>query len=344
MKSESIRIENSKLASHSNYISYVNDGVSIFKCDKNKDHDFYIDNITYHNRIRSNINLCTVCNPIGNSRSIKENEIYEFIRSIYSSEIIQSYKDGLEIDVYLSDLKLGFEFNGLYWHSEEYKDRNYHLNKTKYFESKGIRIVHIWEDDWILKKDIIKSQIKNWLGISNNKIFARKCETKEIKEVNEIKQFLNENHIQGYVPSIIKIGLYYNNNLISLMVFDKSEGRKKMKDNEWNLSRFCNKLESNIIGGASKMLSFFIKKYKPSRIISYADRNWSQGNLYYQLGFKSVQNTKADYKYIIDGKRIHKSRFRKGKLETNLTESQYMKSNGFPKIYDCGKIKFEINI
>jgi len=344
MKSESIRIENSKIANHSNYISYINNGVSIFKCDKKKDHDFYIDNITYHNRTRSGINLCTVCNPIGNSRSIKENELYEFVKSIYSEEVIQSYKDVLEIDIYLSDLKLGFEFNGLYWHSEEYKEKNYHLNKTKYFEEKGIRIIHIWEDDWILKKDIIKSQIKNWLGISNNKIFARKCEVREVNDIKIIKQFLNDNHIQGYVTSIIKVGLYYNNELVSLMTFDQYEGRKKMKDGEWNLSRFCNKLNTNIIGGASKLLKYFIKNYKCSRIISYADRNWSQGNLYYHLGFKSVQITKSDYKYIIDGKRVHKSRFRKNRLETNLTESQYMKSNGFPKIYDCGKIKFEINI
>ena len=240
----------------------------------------------------------------------------------------------------MPDLNLGFEFNGLYWHSDKYKENNYHLNKTKYFKEKGIRIIHIFEDDWYLKQDIICSQIKNLLGLTETKIFARKCHVKEIKS----SEFLDKNHIQGNVKSNIKLGLFYNDELVSLMTFDNFEGRKKMEEGGWNLSRFCNKINCNVIGGASKLLNYFIKTYKPLRIISYADRIWSEGNLYYQLGFKLVNETKPDYKYIIDGVKKHKSGFKKSKLNTLLTESQEMKNKGINKIYDCGKLKFEINI
>ena len=107
------------------------------------------------------------------------------------------------------------------------------------------------------------------------------------------------------------------------------------------VSRFCNKLGYNIIGGASKLLSHFIKKYNVKRIVSYADKDWSIGSLYYTLGFKNISESGPDYKYIVDKKRVHKSRYRKSKLKTNLTESSKMKELGINKIYDCGKIKFE---
>jgi hypothetical protein len=83
------------------------------------------------------------------------------------------------------------------------------------------------------------------------------------------------------------------------MTFNQFEGRNKMKIYEWNLSRFCNKLDYNIIGGASKLLKYFIKSIKSKRIISYADRDWSLGELYYKLGFDMLYETDPDYKYII---------------------------------------------
>jgi len=96
------------------------------------------------------------------------------------------------------------------------------------------------------------------------------------------------------------------------------------------------------VGGASKLLNYFIKKYKPVRIISYADRDWSFGNLYYKLGFNLVSESNPDYKYLYNKKRTHKSKFRKSRIKTNLTESEQMKINGINKVWDCGKIKFEL--
>jgi hypothetical protein len=338
LKSELIR--DCKISNNKDYIKYIGEGVSLFNCDCNFDHYFYIDNVGYHNRVRSNLPLCTVCYPIGKNKSIKEKELSNYIKSIYNVEVIESYRDGLEIDIYLPDLKLGFEFNGLYWHSEEWKEKNYHLDKTLYFKEKGIRIIHIWEDDWDNKCDIIKSQIRNWLGSNKDRIFARKCKV-GILDKNICRDFLNKNHIQGVDKSSLKLGLYYNDELVSVMTFDRFEGRTKMEDGGWNLSRFCNRLGSNVVGGASKILNYFIKNWNPTRIISYADRDWSDGGLYYQLGFSMIKESNPDYKYFYDGIRVHKSNFKKSKLKYRVSESEYMSSIGVCKIWDCGKIKFE---
>jgi hypothetical protein len=341
-RNEYFRKNNYKIASDLNYIKYLNNGVSLLKCDCEKDHHFEIQIDNYLKRKESNLPLCTICHPIGDRVSIREKEIYEFIKSVYKGEIIQSYRDGLEIDIYLPHLKLGFEFNGLYWHSEEFKDKWYHLDKTNHFKERGIRIIHIWEDDWLFREDIIKSQIKNWLGLNNIKISARKCVIREIDNAKIFRKFLDSNHIQGYSHSVIKLGLFYNGELVSLMTFEQSEGRERMPENEWNLSRFCNKLNTSVIGGASKLLIYFIKTYKPSRIISYADKDWSTGYLYEKLGFKNIKESRPDYKYIIDNRRVNKSRYRKSKLNTTLSESKEMKFRNIQKIWDCGKIKFEL--
>ena len=320
------------IGSDDNHIEYLGNSEHLFKC--NCGENFIIGTDNYFTRKKSNINICTKCNPIGDSRSIKEGELFQYIKSIYDGEIMRSYRDDMEIDIYLPELKIGFEFNGLYWHSELYRDRWYHLNKTNYFQERGIRIIHIWEDDWVNKRSILESQIKNLLNKSENKIFARKCQIREIGYKLSSK-FLEDNHIQGKDYSKVKLGLYYNGELLSVMTFSKSEGRKKMPEEEWNLSRFCNKLNYNVVGGASKLLNYFIKKYDVKRLVSYADRDWSNGDLYSKMGFNLLYKTNPDYKYIINDRRLHKSRYRKS--NTGISESKLE----LLKIWDCGKLKFE---
>ena len=339
-KSDTYRNNNFNITNNEYYIKYL-DGLNIFKCDCNCEHSFGIKTDDYFGRIKANNKLCTICYPISNSVSIKETMLFTFISENYNGVIKNNYRDRYEIDIYLPELKLGFEFDGLYWHSEKFKEKNYHLDKTEYFKKKDIRIIHIYEDDWVYRSDILKSQIKNLLKLNLHKIFARKCIIKEVS-IKECKKFLDDNHIQGSVSSKIKIGLYIEEELLSLMTFNSSEGRKKMEDGGWNLNRFCNKCGINVVGGASKLLSYFVKNYDVKRIVSYADKDWSVGNLYEVLGFTNIGGNGPDYKYIVDGRRVHKSRYKKSKLNTTLTESQEMLKRNIYKIYDCGKIKFEL--
>lgn len=291
------------------------------------------------------------CPKCSVNKSYAENEIIEFIKEHYDGEIINSYRgfDGQkEIDIYLPDLKIGFEYNGLLWHSNKYCSRNTMIDKLNIIESLNIKLINIFEDEWIEKKDICKSRILNLLG-KNNKIYARKCFIKEIT-FKEAKVFLNENHIQGAVPSKYNIALFYNEEIVSLMTFGslrKNLGLAK-KDRHFELLRYCTKLNNNVIGGASRLFSYFVKTYNPIEVLSYADRRWSQGNLYEKLGFQFIGNTKPNYFYI-DGKkqvRINRFNLRKNILvekygcPEDMTEIEFSKKIGFYQVFDCGNKKY----
>lgn len=287
---------------------------------------------------------CPKCNRFNK----KECSVIKFIEENYKAGIIQSDRtilNGKELDIYLPDLNIAFEFNGLYWHSEIYKDRMYHLNKTKDSLNKGVQLVHIWEDDWNYKQDIVKSIILNKLGDSK-RIFARKCKIK-IPNNKEVREFLVSNHIQGFVGSKVKIGLYFEDELVSLMTFGnlrKSLGQKST-EGSYELLRFCNKVGYSVVGGAGKMFKYFLNNYYVNEVISYSDNSRGVGNLYKQLGFELVSETIPNYYWIIDNVRKHRFNFRKDKLikegnDPNKTEVQIMNEKGYNRIFDCGNKKW----
>ncbi len=248
----------------------------------------------------------------------------------------------------IPEYNLAIEFNGLYWHSEIYKDKNYHLNKTQQCEAKKIKLIHIFEDEWLFKKDIVKSRLINILGLTPNKIYARKTIIKEISP-KESKEFLDFNHIQGNVNAKIKLGLYYDNELVSIMTFGKGRIIMGGNSNQYELLRFCNKLNTTVIGGADKLLKYFIKTYQPKEIISYADRRWSQGDLYEKLGFNFIHNSKPNYFYINQNIREYRFKYRKNILvkegyDINKTERDIMLERKIYRIYDCGAKLYKLNL
>lgn len=275
-----------------------------------------------------------------------EKEVFEFIKNIMGeNNVSQHNRDilkGEEIDIYIASQQFGIEYNGLYWHSEISKDKNYHLNKTIKCNDIGIRLFHIFEDEWLNKKDIVKSMLSSLLLKNNIKIFARKCDIREVSS-KEANDFLEKNHIQGKCNSQIRYGLYYNNELFSLMTFGKSRhfvGNNKK--NEWELLRFCNKIGYTIVGGASKLFKHFITKNNVNEIVSYADRRWSNGNLYEKLDFIQYNKSKPNYYYIIGGKRVYRYTMRKSVLvkkyncPPEMTEKEFCYSKKWYRIYDCG--------
>jgi hypothetical protein len=281
-----------------------------------------------------------------------EKEIINFIKEKYNKEIVLKYKENnLEYDLYFPDLNLAIDYNELEYHNELHKDKKFHLSKTEEAEKNNIKLIHIYEDDWNNKKDIIKSRLLNSLNVIPIKIFGRKCKIREIpeKESKIISAFLKENHMQGMVGSKIKIGLYYNNELVSLMTFGERRvamGVKKNADGEYEMLRFCNKLNVNVIGGASKLFQYFLKTYNPRVVTTYADRSWSNGDLYIKLGFTYLYKTEPNYYYVVDNVRKHRFNFRKDVLikqgfDGSKTEIQIMHDRGLYRIFDSGNIKFE---
>jgi len=273
--------------------------------------------------------------------------IQNWLETIISIEKNKNFEKKFELDIFIPSKNIGIDLNKLYWNSElNGKDKNYHLNKTKFFEERGIQVIHIFEDEWIEKQEIVKSIILSKLGLIENKIFARKTEIKEITS-KESKLFLFNNHIQGEVNSKVNLGLFYNDELVSLMTFSKPRFNKHY---DWEMVRFCNKINTNVIGGAGKLLVYFRKNYSGS-IISYADRRFSQGKIYETLEFKGKKQSAPDYFYFKNGyNRYSRVQFQKHKLkdkleifDPNLTEWQNMQLNGYDRIWDCGNLVFELN-
>jgi len=294
--------------------------------------------------------LCPKCYPRNDGTSKPEKDICEFIKSLDSSLTVDLNNNKIihpkQIDIYIPEKKIGIEFNGLYWHSETHgKDRKYHLEKTLNCLQKNIQLIHIFEDEWLFKQDIVKNRLKQILNYFNGiKIYARKCIIKEI-ETKIKNEFLEKYHIQGKDSSVIKLGAYYNDKLLAVMTFSHGNISKGSTTNKeiWELNRFCSNYDYHIPGIASKLLTYFKRNYKWEEIFSYADRRWSIGNVYEKLGFELNSITQPNYWYIQGLHRIHRFGLRKRPDEPkNITEWELRQKEGYDRIWDCGNLKYVI--
>ena len=306
---------------------------------------------------------CPYCNA-EKTISNTEKEIAFFIKEIVKNKIITSDRSILtnnqELDIYIPDLKIAIEFDGLYWHSDIFKNKYYHLNKTNQCEEKGIRLIHIFEDEWLNNQNLVKEKLKYILNSSNNlpRIYARNCIIKKVDDEKKNK-FLNKYHIQGTSVSSINLGLYWKNpltnkyKLISIMTFCKP--RNSIGNNNCNydyeLVRFASNNNYIVIGAFSKLFKYFERNYEWNKIVSYADRRWSQGNLYLKNNWKFVSKNKPSYWYVSLSnhyKRYHRSTFKKQNIKKrfpdiyndNKTEKEMMNELGYYRIYDCGTITY----
>lgn len=318
-------------------------------CNLCTEKQYEIKKLTFSDRVCRNIETCTIKNPCGGIDSYPERELYNFISSIYHGTIIKNNRKilkGKELDIYLPELNLAFEFNGIYWHSELNKPRYYHQEKSLLCLEQGIELIHVWEDDWDYNSQAIKEFIKSKIGLSSTKIGARKCIVKEVDN-STAYNFLNDYHIQGGVKNGKNIGLFFNDELVEIMTFGKL--RKNMggehKDGHYEIYRVCSKHDCNIQGGFSKLLKYLEDIYDPTKIITYANLEYTIGNVYKKNGFIQESISKPVYTWVVEGRRMYRSHFMKSKLEEcidnpNLTEADVMYGRGCWRCWDCGKIKF----
>jgi len=331
-------------------VSYLNDSLISIKnlCHVHGDIEMKISD--FYNRAhrdRSGI-ICPICNPISSFSSF-ELLFEEVLKELNITDYVKRNKSvlkNLELDFYFPNHNFAIELNGCYWHSEIYKDKKYHQIKSDRCNEIDIDLWHIWEDDFYEKRDIIKSMLKNKFGLISNFIYARNCVVREITS-KEYKSFLDLNHIQSSINSSIKLGLFYENSLVSVMGFGqlrKSLGNKEKDDKKFELVRFCTILNTRVIGGASKLLSYFEKNFKWDEIISYAKRDHSKGNVYKQLGFIQDKICLPGYTWLVNGKRKHRFNFRKSVISNinnkHLTEIEIMHNQGYYRCFDSGNFKF----
>ena len=294
----------------------------------------------------------------------------EFLTNLFKEyNINYLYRDRnlikpLEIDILVPDFNFGIEHNGLAFHSfgknswgalDNYHSLNKrrHLDKTIKVEKQGYQLFHIREDHLLcpIKKEIWKSVLLNKCGIST-RVHARKLQVVNLSNHQDfVKQYLEENHLQGNCPSSIKLGLQDPKTGIvySIMTFGKSRFDKNI---EYELLRFCNLKYHNVRGAASKLMSAFEKYYTPVSIVSYANRDWSMGNLYRAIGFVYSHTAEPNYIYtdfnfnIIKRQQVQKHKL-KNFLESrnqvfyeNLSERDNMINNNYRVYYDTGNLVY----
>lgn len=274
--------------------------------------------------------------------SFGQKQMYDFISSIYIGNISTNNRDikTYEIDIFLPEHNIGFEYNGIYWHSElTNTPKDYHINKTLICNKHNIQLIQIWETEWLNKHDIVKSRISSLLGL-NERIFARKCTIQEINN-EQATQFFNETHLQGTESADVYIGLIYNNELVACMSF------YCMTHYQVELLQYSSKLYINIVGGASKLLNYYIKNYNPNYIISYSDKRWSCGNLYKQLGFVNTVDLPPEPYYfknnsgLITGIQMYD---KLNIINDKLSEWENAQANKYNRIWDCGSSQWELNL
>lgn len=305
-----------------------------------------------------NITRCTHCFPY--KKSVAEIELETFFADLgvdikrNSRNVIKP----LELDIVVEDRKIAIEYDGAMYHSfgndtpytkfnKKQEDKNYHLTKTKRCLEQGYQLYHIFENEWVdsTKRDIWKSILQSKLGF-NKTIYARKCKISIINNGDKIT-FLNENHLQGDCSSYPNYGLIYDGELVALLTMSKSRYNKNY---DWEITRYCNKKYHNVVGGFSRLLKSF-RKNNTGTIITYADKRYSNGDLYRNNGFTELKDSPPNYWYFNFGKRQitleSRIKYQKHKLgsildsfDASLTEAENMFNNGYRRIFDCGNKVF----
>jgi hypothetical protein len=295
--------------------------------------------------------ICKICNPTEvKYESGEEVAVREFVKEIYTGPLRirdRSIINPYELDIVLPALGIAIEYCGLYYHSEKAcEDRglpkkwNYHENKMKLAKAAGLRLITIFSDEWNTKQDIVKNKLRSIVSSAVPGVGARHCQVREVSR-DEASRFHNANHIQG-APTRLKtnIGLFYDGLLVVVGSFNVSNG-------ETTLSRYSSSIR--VIGGCSKIIKFFLKRYPVDSIVSFADLRWSQGDMYSRMGFVEVSRVPPMQAYVPKGyaTRCDKRAFPRHKINpsgADKTEWQTMQELGYDRIWDCGKIKYRLDV
>lgn len=312
-------------------------------CSNNKEHVIEtMPSGIYKNQDRTSF-ICRRC-----SSSSGEKEVQYFIESLGFK--VESNKRNiippLELDVYVPEINFAIEFNGIYWHSEKFKDKDYHFKKMKMCQEKGITLFQIWDDDWNEKKDIIKKMIRHKLRVSKeHTVYARNAYFSSLNST-EAKIFLDENHIQGYSQVSKNFCLKDSEDKIVAVISASLHKRELFID------RYATSL--NVPGGFTKLLSHTLLYYKNGfdKVSTFSDNMISEGDLYKKNGFYLDKIINPDYQYVYLMKRHHKFNFRKKRFKEDeklqyrpgLTEKELVALNGIGVIWDAGKIKWSLDV
>lgn len=292
--------------------------------------------------------ICPTCSMSQTSRG--ELEVAEFVKSLgFELETgrlaywdFEGKKKWLEMDVKVKDMPFAIEYDGLYWHGEQVAAKDLMPFKTNIAQLAGIKLIHIYEDEWYQKQDIVKARIRSMLGLAPRKVAARKCEIRQVP-AQAARAFHIANHVQGEGPRGCQhYGLYAGDELVACATF----GKAYLSEADYECYRYSTSI--SVQGGFSKLLKHFWKETPDcDTLVSYADLRWGRGEVYLKAGFEHVKDTEQGYYWCKGNMRHNRHNFMKHKLKNllknfdpALTEVQNLHNNGYWRIYDCGHAKY----
>lgn len=289
--------------------------------------------------------VCDQCHPVS-PVSEAETEVANFVASLMPKGTVILRSDcesiaPLELDIVIPEKGIAIEYCGLYWHSElAGRGRFYHRAKLEKCQNAGIRLITIFEDEWLTKRAVVESMLSNLIGANRQRVDARKCEVVELSN-EAAREFVGSNHVQGAGRSSVKYGLVHSGVIVAAMTFSDTEISRRGHD--WEINRFCTAPGTTVRGGAGKLFNEFVRKISPQKVVSYADLRWGTGDVYGKIGFRLSGNTVPGYWYVKPNemKRHHRYALRKQANEPkDVTEWQLRKEAGWNRIWDCGHAKW----
>lgn len=293
---------------------------------------------------------CRMC--ASNGPSSGQLEIYEFVSQFTNAELDVRISGRKEVDILMRNKGLALEFDGLIWHSTKYGRKPYNIKeKNQVAKTYGVRLVHIFQDEWEFKRSVVEKTLRSFLGV-DDKVYARSLVIEEVAG-DRAKEFYNENHLQGgFSGPGHHLGLFDRSGaLIACMSMSRVTSVRGglSGSGEYELRRYAS--TKTVVGGAAKLFARFLTKLEPSKVISYSDNRIFTGAMYEHLGFSKLSESPPDYYYVTarSRKRHNKVKFQRGLLpelfgdrfDPSKSEVENCEANGWYRLFDCGKTKWQ---
>lgn len=287
------------------------------------------------------------CSKCTSQVSRWEGEVAEFLRASGVDCVRTRAVAGVEFDIYAGAVAV--ECNGLYWHSDRFPNaRMRHMEKTRAALAVGVRLIHLFEDEWRLRRAAVENLLLAAYGKAE-RVFARECAV-VAGSSQDVAAFLHAHHIQGAATGSVVLTLAYMGETVAVMVFSKVRSERGAVDAGWELVRYASK--GVVVGGASRLFARFLREYAPARVVSYSDNRLFFGGVYEKLGFEKTHTTAPQYRVVVNGVRMHKANFKKQTLARTLgaervdgkTEREVCEAEGMFRVYDCGLTKWEYRV
>jgi hypothetical protein len=263
-----------------------------------------------------------------------------------------------EIDVYVPEHALAVEYCGEYWHShgdatDERTFRHRHHEKYMACQSRGIRLLTVFESEWKGRNFAIRRLLRNAVGKTRGRLMARKCELRDVP-IKEARAFYDRYHPQGGSGSGEHYGLYWRGKLVACMrfTFGANDRGSAASGRAWTLTRYATRI--TVAGAASRLFKAFVREHNPSEVKSFSDNRYFNGDMYARLGFVMEGESPPDYQVWSPKLGLRpKAHYQRRAIPTRLqehgvsepfdpdtdarSEAEITYLMGCRRIYDCGK-------